>query len=60
MGIGFALALVAVLGTFCFIAFLMFMVFIVVKTGETKGLRDVAVAMRAYRPPLPKWPGGRK
>ena len=31
-----------------FVCFLLFCVFVVVRTGGTSGLRDVAVAMRAY------------
>lgn len=56
MDIGFALMVVAGIGAFCFIALLLFMGFIVIRTGDTKGLRDVAVALRAYRVPLPKMP----
>jgi hypothetical protein len=31
-----------------FICFLIFCTFVVIRTGDTAGLRDVAIAMRAY------------
>jgi hypothetical protein len=34
--------------TFCFVAYLVFCAFVIVRTGSTAGLRDVAVAMRAF------------
>jgi hypothetical protein len=37
---------------FCFCAYLRLIRFVVVKTGSTDGLKDVAVAMRAYKVPL--------
>ncbi len=39
----------AVAGVVCFVAYLVFCAFVVVRTGNTAGLRDVAVAMRAFR-----------
>jgi hypothetical protein len=46
------LALTVVL---CFLAYLRFCRFVVIKTGSTAGLRDVAVAMRAFAAlPLPR------
>ena len=39
----------------CFLAYLRFCRFVVMKTGSTAGLRDVAVAMRAFAAlPLPR------
>ena len=35
-----------------FLAYLGFLAFVVVRTGQTSGLRDVAAAMKAYRGPL--------
>ena len=32
-----------------FLAYLGFLSFVVARTGETSGLRDVAIAIRAYR-----------
>lgn len=32
-----------------FLAYLAFCTFVIVRTGSTEGLRDVAVAMRAFR-----------
>lgn len=52
MWLGFAAAAVPVTAGLCFLAYLTFMVFVVIKTGSTEGLKDVATAMRAYRVPL--------
>jgi hypothetical protein len=47
-----AAAAVPISAGFCFCAYLRFLRFVVVKTGSTAGLKDVAVAMRAYKVPL--------
>lgn len=52
MWLGLAAAVLPVTAGLCFLAYLMFMAFVVVKTGSTEGLRDVATAMRAYKVPL--------
>ncbi|MGW5267762.1 hypothetical protein ACWEQ4_03860 [Rhodococcus sp. NPDC003994] len=52
MWLGLAAAAVPLTAGLCFLAYLLFMVFVVIKTGGTEGLRDVAAAMRAYRVPL--------
>jgi hypothetical protein len=52
MWLGLAVAAVPLTAGICFLAYLMFMAFVVVKTGGTEGLKDVATAMRAYRVPL--------
>jgi len=36
----------------CFVLYLVFLGFVILKTGGTKGLVDVAKAMDAYRVPL--------
>lgn len=46
-----ALALPITAGV-CYLAYLIFCAFVVIKTGSTEGLKDVATAMRAYRVPL--------
>jgi hypothetical protein len=43
-----ALVLLGLSATFCFVAYLVFCAFVIVRTGSTAGLRDVAVAMRAF------------
>ncbi len=60
MWVGLALMALPITAGLCFIAYLLFCSFIVRKTGSTAGLKDVAIAMRAYRVPLlgrtGKWP----
>lgn len=50
---GFAMIVVAGIAALCFVAYLVFLGFVINKTGTTDGLRDVAKAIRAYRVPLP-------
>lgn len=45
-------AAVPVVAGLCFLAHLLFLGFVITKTGGTDGLKDVAVAMRAYKVPL--------
>ncbi|BBY49898.1 hypothetical protein MARA_33660 [Mycolicibacterium arabiense] len=52
MWVGLAMAAVPVIAGLCFLAYLVFLAFVVLKTGSTEGLKDVATAMRAYRVPL--------
>jgi hypothetical protein len=52
MYFGLALVAVAIIAALCFVAYLLFLRFVINKTGTTEGLRDVAKAMRAYRVPL--------
>ncbi len=52
MYLGLALLAVPVIAAICFLAYLSFCVFVVLKTNNTECLRDVAVAMRAYKVPL--------
>lgn len=52
MWVGLGMAAVPVTAGICFLAYLLFCVFVVLKTGGTEGLKDVATAMRAYKPPL--------
>ena len=51
--IGLAIIAVSIIAALCFVAFLLFCRFVVNKTGNTEGLKDVAIAMRAYKVPLP-------
>jgi hypothetical protein len=51
--IGLAFVAVSVIAALCFVAYLLLCRFIVNKTGDTEGLKDVATAMRAYKVPLP-------
>ncbi len=51
--IGWAAIVVAGIAALCFVAYLLLIVFVVVKTGSTEGLADVAKAISAYRVPLP-------
>ena len=37
----------------CFVSYLLFLRFVIVRTGSTDGLSDVAKAIAAYRVPLP-------
>lgn len=57
MYIGLALIAVAIIAALCFMAYLVFCRFVVNKTGNTEGLKDVATAMRAYKMPLRSRPG---
>lgn len=47
-GLVIVLGVPAIAVLICFICYLIFLVFIVIRTGDTAGLRDVAVAMRAF------------
>ncbi len=53
MILGWAAIVVAGIAALCFLAYLLLIVFVVIKTGKTEGLADVAKAMSAYRVPLP-------
>ena len=50
---GFAVIVVAGIAALCFVAYLLFLGFVINKTGTTDGLPDVAKAIRAYKVPLP-------
>ncbi len=51
--LGLAAIIIAGIAALCFVAYLLVIVFVVIKTGSTAGLADVAKAMAAYRVPLP-------
>lgn len=57
MYVGIAMLGVAIIAALCFVAYLVFLRFVVKETGTTEGLKDVATAMRAYRVPLPSRSG---
>jgi len=57
--VGLAALGCAALVAACFLADLGLIMFVMIFTKQTAGLRDVAVAMRAYHVPLPRWLGGR-
>jgi hypothetical protein len=44
-----SIVIVAVVVLIGFVAYLGLLAFVVTRTGDTRGLRDVAVAIRAYR-----------
>jgi hypothetical protein len=44
---------VALMAFLCFAAYLLFLRFVINKTGNTECLRDVATAIRAYKVPIP-------
>jgi hypothetical protein len=50
-----ALLICAAFALASFSLFLIFCAFVVVYTGDTKGLRDVAVAVRAFRTLISPW-----
>lgn len=52
MYIGVAMVAVAIIAALCFVAYLQLCRFVIKKTGKTEGLKDVAMAMRAYKVPL--------
>lgn len=52
MWLGLVAAAVPITAGLCFLAYLVFLAYVVTKTGSTEGLKDVATAMRAYRVPL--------
>jgi hypothetical protein len=49
--IGLPLIVCTALIALCFVSYLVFLAFVIVRTGTTKGLPDVATAIRAFRPP---------
>lgn len=49
---GAAMVVMAAIAAVCFVAYLIFLGFVIVKTGSTEGLRDVAQAISAYKVPL--------
>ncbi len=51
--IGWAAVICAAIAATCFVAYLVFLAFVIVKTGGTQGMTDVAKAISAYRVPLP-------
>lgn len=57
MYIGLTLIAVTIVAALCFVAYLVFLRFVVRETGTTEGLNDVATAMRAYKVPLPSRSG---
>ena len=52
MYLGLAMITVAVIAALCFVSYLLFLRFVINKTGTTAGLSDVAKAMQAYKVPL--------
>jgi hypothetical protein len=52
MYLGLAMVAVAVVAALCFVAYLLFLAFVIRRTGTTDGLSDVAKAIKAYRVPL--------
>lgn len=52
MYLGLALVAVAIIAALCFVAYLLFLRFVINKTGTTDGLPDVAKAINAYKVPL--------
>jgi hypothetical protein len=48
---------VVVVAALCFMAYLLFLRFVINKTGTTDGLPDVAKAISAYKVPLPSRSG---
>jgi hypothetical protein len=50
---GWAVIGCAAIAGLCFLAYLMFLRFVIVRTGCTEGLSDVAKAIAAYKVPLP-------
>lgn len=53
MWVALALAAAApIVAGLCFLAYLVFLGFVIIKTEGTDGLKDVAVATRAYKVPL--------
>jgi hypothetical protein len=55
VGIGLALIIVGALAAACFVAYLLFLMFAIIKTGGTACMSDIAKAIRAYKVPLPSW-----
>lgn len=53
MYLGLVVLGLAVVAALCFVAYLMFLRFVINKTGTTEGLPDVAKAISAYKIPLP-------
>ena len=49
---GSAVIACAAISAVCFLLYLVFLWFVIVKTGGTNGLLDVAKAMNAYRVPI--------
>lgn len=51
--VGLVAIALAVVAALCFVAYLLFLRFVINKTGTTDGLPDVAKAISAYKVPLP-------
>ena len=47
-GVELMVVVSAAMAFLTFVSFLLFCVFVVVRTGDTAGLRDVAIVIRAY------------
>lgn len=52
MYLGLVMVAVSIIAALCFVSYLLFLRFVIDKTGTTEGLKDVAKAMHAYRVPL--------
>jgi len=52
MLVGWAAIVCTGMAAICFLAYLTFLGFVIIKTGGTNGLSDVAKAIRAYKVPL--------
>jgi hypothetical protein len=52
---GWTAIILGALAAFCFIAYLLFLAFVIIKTGGTACMTDIAKAIKAYRVPLPTW-----
>jgi hypothetical protein len=53
--IGWALIILGAIAGLCFIVYLLFLCFVIIRTGGTECMSDIAKAIKAYRMPLPTW-----
>jgi hypothetical protein len=51
--VGLVLIGTALVAAACFFGYLLFLRFVIIRTGSTDGLSDVAKAISAYKIPLP-------
>jgi hypothetical protein len=57
VAIGLALIILGAIAGGCFIVYLLFLGFVIIRTGGTECMSDIAKAIKAYRVPLPTWRG---
>jgi hypothetical protein len=60
VAIGLALIILGAIAGLCFVVYLAFLTFAIVRTGGTECMSDIAKAIKAYHVPLPTWRGQKR